>query len=41
MENIVYPYVNILEGPGNCFSFSMKDYTDVLYFIDNNGLAHF
>ena len=41
MESIVYPYVNISEGPGNYFSLSMNDYTDVLYFIENNGFAHF
>ena len=40
MESILYPYVNILEGPGSYFSLSMNDYTDVLYFIENNGLAH-
>ena len=40
MENIMYPCVNILEGPGNYFSFSMNDYTDVLYFIESNDFAH-
>ena len=35
MESIVYPYVNVLEGPGNYFSLSMSDYIDVLYFIEN------
>ena len=41
MESIVYPYVNISEGRGNYFSLSINDYTDVLYFIENNGFAHF
>ena len=40
MESIVYPYINILEGPGSYFSLSMNDYIDVLYFIENNGFAH-
>ena len=40
MESIVYPHVNILEGPGNNFNLGMNDYTDVLYFIGNNGFAH-
>ena len=38
MESIVYPYVNILEGPGNYFSLHVNDYTDVLYFIEHNCL---
>ena len=41
MESIVYKYVNILEGPGNSFSLSMNDYTDVLYFIESNGFVYF
>ena len=40
MENTVYPYENILEIKGNYFSLSMNDYTDVLYFIENNEFAH-
>ena len=40
MESIVYLYVNILQGPENYFSLSMNNYTDVLYFIENNGFAH-
>ena len=39
MESIVYPCINNLEEPGNYFSLSMNDYTDVLYFIENNGFA--
>ena len=30
----------MLEGPGNYFSLTMNDYTDVLYFIENNGFVH-
>ena len=40
MESIVFPYVNILEGPGNYFSLSMNECTDVQYFMENNGFAH-
>ena len=40
MESIGYPYINIQEVPGNYFSLSMNDYTEVLYFIENNGFAH-
>ena len=40
MKNIVYPYINILEGPGNYFSLTMKDYTGVLYFTENNGFTY-
>ena len=40
MESILYPFVNILEGSGNYFSPSMNDYTDILYFIENNGFGH-
>ena len=40
MESVVHPYVNILQGPGNYFSLIMNNYTDVLHFIENNGLAH-
>ena len=40
MESIMYPCVNIIEGPGKYFSRNMNDYTDVLYFIENNGFAH-
>ena len=31
---------SILEGPGKHFSLSINDYTDVLYFIENNSFAH-
>ena len=40
IENIIYPYVSILEGHGNYFRLSMKGYTDVLYFIENKWLAY-
>ena len=40
MESIVYPNANILEGPGNYSSLSINDYTDALYFIENDGFAH-
>ena len=36
MENIIYQFVNILKET----SLNMNDYTDVLYFIENNGFAH-
>ena len=38
MESIVDPYETVLEGPGNYFSFSINDYTDVLHFIAAMGL---
>ena len=41
MESTVYPYVNVLEGPGNYFSVGMNDYTDVLPFVEGNGFAQF
>ena len=40
MESIVYPYENILEGPGNYLSLSMNDYTDVLIKIKWNFYFH-
>ena len=40
MESIMYTYTNILEGPGNYFSLSMNDYTNVLYFTESSGFAH-
>ena len=40
MESIVYPYVKISEGPGKYFSLIMNDYTNALYFIENNEFAH-
>ena len=38
MESIVHPYETVLEGPGNYFSFSINDYTDILHFIAAMGL---
>ena len=40
MESIVYPYVNIEEGPGEYLSLSMQDYTEVLYYVEKNGFSH-
>ena len=40
MESIVYPFVNVLEGPSNYFSLSKYYHTDVLHLIENSGFTH-
>ena len=35
-ENIVYSYVNIMEGKNGL----MQDYVDILTYIENNAFAH-
>ena len=38
-ENILYPYVNLQDGKTGPF-LSMEDYTDIIYYIENNGFSH-
>ena len=38
-ESILYPYVNIEEGKSG-LALEMTDYTDILYYVENNGYAH-
>ena len=40
IRSIAYPYINMQEGPSDYFSLNMNDYTDVQYFIENNGFVH-
>ena len=38
-ENILYPYVNLQDDKTGPF-LSMEDYTDINYYIENNGFSH-
>ena len=39
-ESILYPYVNMQEQSNGYLCLNVEDYTDILYYIENNGFSH-